>query len=245
MPCFNGLPFLGDSVASVLAQDHADLELLIIDDGSVDGSREFIAEQARLDPRIRQLATHGGEGPAKARNLGIGAASGRYLAFLDADDVWLSNKLARHLQFMEQAGVVFSWCPFVEVTADDARVRVVSSWQHCSAEDLLDKRTVIGCSTVIYDRKRLGTHFMPEIRMRQDLGLWLRLLRMCEDGGLKAQGLEEALVYYRVHPGSLSSGKFRAAYYQWRLLRDVERLPLRRAWVRFVAYAWRSVAARL
>ncbi|MCC5888885.1 MAG: glycosyltransferase family 2 protein [Gammaproteobacteria bacterium] len=245
MPCFNGLPYLRESMASVLEQAHGDIELLVIDDGSVDGSREYIAEQALVDPRIRPLATRGREGPATARNLGIGAASGRYLAFLDADDIWLPTKLAVQLELMQQADVVFSWCPFIEITADGVRGRTVESWQHCSAEDLLDKRTVIGCSTVIYDRERLGTEFMPDIRMRQDLGLWLRLLRMCEDRGLKAQGLEHALVLYRVHPGSLSSGKLRAAFYQWRLLRDVERLSLGRAGVRFAAYAWRSVAARL
>ena len=245
MPCFDGLPFLRESVASVLNQTHDDLELLVIDDGSVDASREFVTEQASVDSRIRLFATDGGEGPARARNLGMAAATGRYLAFLDADDIWLPHKLEAHLHFMARNEVVFSWCPFIEITADGARGRTVASWRQCSAADLLDKRTVMGCSTVIFDRERLGTQLMPDIRMRQDLGLWLRLLRMCEDRGLKAQGLEEALVLYRVHPGSLSSGKLRAAFYQWRLLRDVERLPLGRAWVRFAAYAWRSVAARL
>lgn len=245
MPCFNGMPFLQESLPSVVGQAFDDLELLVIDDGSTDGSREFVAEQARQDPRIRPLATAGGEGPAKARNLGIAAASGRYLAFLDADDVWLPNKLVDHLQFMRQADIVFSWCPFIEISADGVRGRTVMSWPRCSVEDLLDKRTVMGCSTVIYDRQELGTEFMSDIRMRQDLGLWLRLLRMCEDRGLRAQGLEEALVLYRVHPGSLSSGKVRAAFYQWRLLRDVERLSLGQAALRFAAYAWRSVAARL
>lgn len=245
MPCFNGMPFLQEALASVLGQAVDDLELIVIDDGSTDGSREFVAEQARQDPRVRPLATAGGEGPAKARNLGIGAASGRYLAFLDADDIWLPNKLADHLHFMARHGVVFSWCPFIEITADCRRGRTVASWPRCSAEDLLDKRTVMGCSTVIYDRHVLGTQFMPDIRMRQDLGLWLRLLRMCEDRGLRAQGLEDAGVLYRVHAGSLSSGKLRAAFYQWRLLRDVERLPLGRAALRFAAYAWRSLAARL
>lgn len=239
------MPFLRESIASVLEQRHGDVELLVIDDGSGDGSFEYVAEQARVDPRVQLLATGGGEGPAKARNLGIGAATGRYLAFLDADDVWMPDKLADHLDFMGQSDVAFSWCPFIEISADGVRGRTVASWPHCTAEDLLDKRTVMGCSTVIYDRERLGTEFMPDIRMRQDLGLWLRLLRMCEDRGLNAQGLENALVLYRVHPGSLSSGKFRAAYYQWRLLRDVEQVPLGRAWVRFAAYAWRSVAARL
>lgn len=245
MPCFNGMPFLREAVSSVLNQAHDDLELLIIDDGSTDGSRVFVAEQARVDARIRSLATGGGEGPAKARNLGIGAASGRYLAFLDADDTWLPNKLADHLPFMQRAGVAFSWSAFVEISVDGVRGRTVASWPRCSATELLDKRTVVGCSTVIYDRALLGTEFMPDIRMRQDLGLWLRLLRVCEDRGLKAQGLEEALVLYRVHPGSLSAGKVRAAFYQWRLLRDVEHLPIGRAWMRFAAYAWRSVAARL
>lgn len=245
MPCFNGLPFLRHAVTSVLNQTYEDLELLVIDDGSTDGSGEFVAEQARLDSRIRPLATAGGEGPAKARNLGIAQASGRYLAFLDADDVWLSHKLAEHMQFMTRDAIVFSWCPFIEISADGARGRTVASWTQCNAGDLLDKRTVMGCSTVIYDREHLGTQFMPDIRMRQDLGLWLRLLRMCEDRGLGARGLGEALVLYRVHSGSLSSGKVRAAFYQWRLLRDVEQLPLGRAWVRFAAYAWRSVAARL
>lgn len=245
MPCFDGLPYLRQSLASVLTQTHAELELIVIDDGSTDGSREFVAEQARLDPRIRPLATSGREGPATARNLGIAAASGRYLAFLDADDIWLPEKLDRQLAFMQAEGVVFSWCPFVEISAEGERGRTVVSWSRCTADDLLDKRTVMGCSTVIYDRQGLGTEFMPEIRMRQDLGLWLRLLRVCEDRALKAQGLEEALVLYRVHPGSLSSGKVRAAFYQWRLLRDVECLSLGRAWVRFAAYAWRSVAARL
>lgn len=212
MPVFNARETVARAVQSVQVQDYSDWELLLIEDGSSDGSAEICAELAAADPRIQLLRQPHNSGAAVARNVGMGQAQGRYLAFLDADDEWLPEKLSRQLAFMQERGAHFSYTGFwrqrgaqrhlVQVPASVDRMKLL-------------KGNVIGCLTALYDRAHFGTVEMPALRMRQDFALWLKLL---EQGNL-AYGLKEPLAIHHVQPNSLSAPRGRAMRATWRMYR--------------------------
>jgi teichuronic acid biosynthesis glycosyltransferase TuaG len=245
MPFLNGGSYIKEAVHSVMAQTFSDWELIVIDDGSTDGSRDFVEGVATQDHRIRLCRTSGRTGAATARNLGISSAAGRYVAFLDCDDIWLPEKLARQVAFMQTHGLAFSWSSYMVIDSQGNSLRVQQAAEECSYFDLLTKRAVIGCLTAIYDRSLINTQLMPNIRMRQDYGLWLRLLRICKTRGLAARGLRESLAKYRLHAGAMTSNKFRAAWYQWRLYRDVEELSVFLSVYCLASYFFRGIGNRL
>ncbi|XZG70806.1 glycosyltransferase family 2 protein [Chitinibacteraceae bacterium HSL-7] len=244
MPAFNALPYVTEAIDSVLAQTHGNWELLVVDDGATDGTRQVLEDYAARDLRIRVLATSGREGPARARNLAIAASTGHYIAFLDSDDVWLPEKLEKQLAAMRSTGAWLCYSAYYKIDAAG-----VKSAQPVVPPLWVDYRTLlksnhIGCLTGIFDASALGRVPMPDIAKRQDLGLWLRLTRriaaMGEDCRRRVLGLAEPLALYRVHAGTVSSSKGNAAAWQWKLYRDVERLSVPAAAYYFFHYAVRG-----
>ncbi len=215
---------LPETVASVLAQTRGDWEMLLVDDGSTDGSAALAERFAAADPRVRALRLDAPRGTAAARNAGIAAARGRYIAFLDADDLWRPEKLARQLAFMAAGGHVFAFSAYRRMDASGRPLGVVGVPARVGYHDLL-RDNVIGCLTAIYDARALGRVEMPPLVRRQDFGLWLRLLKLTRF----AHGQDEVLADYRVRPGSLSGSKLAAARDNWRLYREIEALPPARA----------------
>lgn len=219
MPAYNAAAYIEAAIESVRAQSRTDWELVIVDDGSTDQTRQIAQRYTVQDPRIHLLRQPRNEGPAAARNRAISVGQGRYVAFLDADDRWLPDKLERQITFMEAHGHAFSFTAFWRVR-DACRTRVPAV--HSVGYDQLLKQNVIGCLTVMYDQKKLGLCAMPDLPMRQDYGMWLALLKKVP----LAYGLDEALSEYNDHKGSLSSHKMRALVNNWRLLHRIEELSL-------------------
>lgn len=225
MPCLNGARFIRKAIESVQTQTLEDWQLLVIDNGSTDGSVKVVQEFERTDARIVLLSDRRG-GAAAARNQGIDAARGRYIAFLDCDDMWLPTKLMDQVGTMGRDRLRFCWTSYEVVNEEGTFVRNQNCAVRATYEDVLHKRTTIGCLTAIYDTEAFGKQFMPDIRMRQDFALWLRLLRTAATDGHVCRGIDKTLARYRVHKGGMTYNKARAAYYQWRVYRDIERLPL-------------------
>lgn len=212
MPVFNASEVLPRAVESVLAQQYTNWELLLIDDGSADGSAAIIAAFADQDDRIHGLYQPLNSGAAEARNVGIRAAQGRYIAFLDADDTWTPDKLNRQITFMQDHGVPFCYSGFWRKNGDDChRVRVPQSVTH---QQLL-RGNIIGCLTAIYDRDYFGTVEMPLMPLSHDYALWLDLLSR----GKAAGGIDLPLATYHRMPGSLSSSRKKAIWATWQLYR--------------------------
>jgi hypothetical protein len=223
-PVRNAAATLAEAVGSVQAQDMPAWEMILVDDGSTDEGRAAILDLAAGDDRLRPILRDDNRGPAAARNAAIAAARGRFIAFLDADDRWHPEKLARQIGYMEATGAVFTFTAYRRIDAAGrplGRVGVPSRVTHGA----LLKGNVIGCLTAVYDAAHFGPVAMPDLPRRQDYGLWLRLLA----GGGEAHGIDEVLADYRVHPGSLSAGKFAAAAATWRLCREAEGLSRARA----------------
>jgi len=229
---YNAATFISQTIESVLAQEYAHWEMIIVDDVSTDSSIEIIQNYIHQDSRIRLIQLKENSGPAVARNTAIKQAQGRYIAFLDSDDVWTSNKLAVQIKFMQDENVSFSYASYDlidEENNDQGEFLVEGQVKYT---DLL-KTCNIGCLTAVYDTKILGKVEMPLILRRQDFGLWLRLLKKVDF----AYAIEEKLGVYRLRKSSISSNKRKAASYQWKIYREIEKLNIFSSLYYFINYA--------
>jgi glycosyltransferase involved in cell wall biosynthesis len=235
-PSYNSSAFIGVTIESVLTQSFTDLEMIIVDDCSTDNSVEFIESYAKKDSRVKLIKLAENSGAAIARNTAIKAANGRYIAFLDSDDLWSENKLEYQLKYMQENDIAFSYAAYNKIDDNGNFIGRVGVPEKVSYSDLL-KVCSIGCLTAMYDSKKLGKVYMPIIRKRQDLGLWLRILTDIPF----AYSCPGTLAEYRVRGGSISANKKNAALYTWKLYRDVEKLNLFKASYYFSRYAINGV----
>ncbi len=238
MPAHDVAPYLEASVSSVLAQTHTQLEVIVVDDASSDATAAIAARLAARDARVRVIRFRTNVGAARARNAGIETALGRYIAFLDSDDLWLPDKTARQLQAFRETGAALCYTGYGTID-EEGRVRNAAMHvpERVTHAELLNSN-VIPCSSAMYDTRRVGKRYMPDIRKRQDYGLWLALLKDAERRSHPAAvGIDEPLMLYRVRAQSVSSNKLSAARYQWRIYRELERLSLWRSFYCFAHYA--------
>ncbi len=224
-PLYNSERYLRETCASVLAQTFTDWEWIIVDDGSGDGSLAMAREMAAGDPRILVLANERNQGAAKARNRAIEAASGRYMAFLDSDDLWMPEKLERQLAFMERTGAAFTCTSYEKINEMGSPTgKVVRARKKMNYDDLL-LRCPVGNSSVLYDAFKLGKFVIPDIRKRNDYALWLQILKKEQF----VYGMPDVLMQYRVRPESLSRNKLSLIRYYWSLYRGLEQLSVLRS----------------
>lgn len=235
-PSYNCSSFISKTIESVIVQTFTDWEIIIIDDCSTDSSVDVIRSFAKRDSRVKLVQLTENSGAAVARNTGIEAAVGRYIAFLDSDDQWLPNKLEVQLKFMQEKDVAFTYAAYEKINEQGEAVGVVGVPEKASYNDLL-KVCSIGCLTAMYDTEKLGKVYMPLIRKRQDLGLWLRILRKEP----YAYGVQQILGRYQLRSDSISANKRSAAQFTWRLYRDVEKLSFAVASYYFAHYAVNGV----
>lgn len=236
MPVRDAENFLESAIASVQAQSLNSWELLAVDDGSRDGSAAILASAAAADTRIRLLAGGGRCGPGAARNIALAAARGRYLAFLDADDLWHPDKLRRQTQVMTASGAALSCTAWLRHNIVTGREVVMGVPPRATRRDLLRTNT-IACSTAMIDTRLLGRRRMQPLRRAEDFAFWLSLL---EDTPW-ALGLPEVLTTYRQHPRALTAHKGRAAADTWAIYRHALRLPWPEATWYFSHYALRGL----
>lgn len=231
-PLYNSAVFIADTIQSVQAQTFSDWEMILVDDCSTDSSVAVARTFTNRDSRIKLIQLPENLGAAVARNKAIENAQGRYIAFLDSDDLWLPDKLETQLKFMKEKDIAFSYSGYNKIGDQGQSLGLMGVPKRVNYDQLL-KCCVIGCLTAMYDAHKLGKVYMPLIRKRQDFGLWLRLLKRVD----YAYGIQRPLAQYRVRPGSISAKKSNAAAYTWRLYREVEKLNLFKASYYFIHYA--------
>ncbi len=240
-PVYNAARYLPETLASVRAQTFPDWEHLLVDDGSTDNSRDIAEEAARGDARIRVLRTSCNSGPSAARNYGLDFARGRFIAFLDADDLWLPEKLASCIHWMTAHGHGFIYHDYRHISNDGSRVgRVVNGPDELTLHALHTRRGT-GCLTIMIDRERIPELRFPAIAPHhaEDFCLWTLLLRRGHIG----HRVPLDLARYRLSPQSRSSNKLQSAANAWYLYRHHSKLPWFTAAAWWLQYAWN--AARL
>ena len=222
-PLYNSSDFVGNTIKSVLAQTYQNWELIIIDDASTDGSAKIAESFATKDKRIKLIKLDSNKGPAAARNRGIKEASGRYIAFLDSDDLWHEEKLYKQLKFMKKNHYAFTYTGFEKINEEGKVIGTIFPYkEEVCYYDLL-KSNHIGCLTAMIDLGMLGHKmYMPNIKKRQDHGLWLEVLKFID----KAYCLNKVLGQYRIIKGSISRNKIGNIRYQWQLYRKIEKLNI-------------------
>lgn len=236
MPAYKAAAVIEESIQSVIDQTYQQWELIITDDRSPDNTLEIVRSWCSCDERIKLIEAPVNGGPAAARNLSLGQARGRWIAFLDSDDLWLPQKLDRQLKFHLQQRAKISYTEFRRIRADGTGVgQLIKVPAKLTYRQLLGN-TGIATSTVLVDRKLAGDFLMKKI-FYDDFGCWLDILR---SGGW-ASGLQEDLMRYRVLAGSVSRNKRRSASEVWKTYRKVEKLNFPYSVVCFFNYAVRGL----
>lgn len=239
MPVYNAEPWLARSIDSVLEQSHAALELVAVDDCSSDRSWPMLQDYAARDARVRVIRLQKNTGVAAARNAGIAAATGRYVAFLDSDDWWHPRKLEWQLAQMIEAGAQVSYGPYDRVTPQGRLLSRVRPRQAVDYRDML-KSNHIGHLTGMYERS-LGAAGFQRVG-HEDYVFWLEMVRRA--GRAICVSAPAPLAWYLVRNGSVSANKLRAAAWQWRIYRQIERLGWLASAVYMAHYTWHAVRKR-
>jgi glycosyltransferase involved in cell wall biosynthesis len=244
MPAKDTGNYIAAAIESVIAQDYLAWELLVVDDHSRDRTAEIVKGYAARDSRILYLPldARGSTGVSAARNHATRMSRGRYLAFLDSDDIWYPTKLSTQLGALEAHKAPLCYSGYRKMSEDGtvARRAVQVPATICYWELL--KSNVIGCSTAIYDTTAAGKVLLPEATGQcspyfDDYAMWLRIARELNETRGFFVGIQEPLALYRLRRGSISNDKWRAARYTWRVYRHMEGLSLLSSLYYFCHYA--------
>lgn len=244
VPVYNAERFIRETMDSVLAQTCSGWELLLVEDGSSDSTVEVIEQyrEENRENRIRLIRQPSNMGAAKARNRGLQEAKGRYIAYLDADDLWMPEKLERELAFMKEkeAAFAFTGYEFADERGNGTG-KVVRVPETLTYRQALSNTTIF-TTTVMFDRRKIDSALleMPVIKS-EDTALWWKVLR----NGYVAYGLDENLAKYRRPAKSLSSNKLEALRRIWNLYRKAEGMSIPDSLWHFCFWAVRAVKRRV
>lgn len=214
MPSYNTAKYISESIKSVQAQTHTNWELIIVDDCSTDNTDEII-EAFLSDNRIRYIKNEQNSGAAVSRNRALREAKGRWIAFLDSDDLWLPDKLEKQIRFMQENGYKFTYT--------DYRIQLNGEWLPYVyyGPNVVNKRRMkdycyFSTITVMYEREYIGLVQIESVRKNNDYAMWLQIIEKSP-----CYRFPECLSYYIKHDGSVSSGsKFKLIkhhYIMWRV----------------------------
>lgn len=217
MPSYNTGRYIAQSIQSVLAQTYENWELWIVDDASDDNTDEVVAPFL-TDTRIHYIKLPHNSGAAVARNRALREAGGRWIAFLDSDDLWRPEKLEKQLAFMKNKGYAFSYTAYAQIDEESypsgvwvtgpARITKRGMYRYCWP----------GCLTVMYDAAAVGLIQVADIRKNNDYAMWLQVARRAD-----CHFLNEGLAAYRLRQGSISRRSY-ATLIRWhyKLFREAE-----------------------
>lgn len=224
-PTYNCGRFIGETIESVQNQTYQNWEMIVVDDKSTDGTQEVVSSYAEKDHRIKYYLLEENSGAAVARTKAMELASGKYMAFLDSDDLWTSNKLDKQILFMKINSFSFTCTAYEQIDEKGKGLnRIIKTIPKTNYNRLL-MDCPIGNSSVMYDVEKLGKFKVPNIRKRNDDALWLHILKKEK----YIYGMNEVLMKYRIRSNSISSNKLQLIKYHWILYREIENLSVVRS----------------
>ena len=219
-PCYNSEKFISDTIQSVQNQTYTYWEMIIVDDGSQDKTVEIVQNFMEDDHRIHLITLHKNSGAAKARNAGIEKIKGKYMTFLDADDIWFPDFIENSIKTIKNTKIHFVFSSYKR--SNENLEFIYSNFivpKKVTYTDIL-KTNSISCLTAFIDVEVLGIKKMPDILKRQDMGLWLKYLKEIPF----AYGIQDPKAIYRIRENSLSRNKKNLLIYQWDFYYYVEKL---------------------
>jgi glycosyltransferase involved in cell wall biosynthesis len=232
IPCYNSTEYITQTIESILVQTYQNWEMIIVDDCSVDDSVKIILTYQKKDERINLYQTKVCSGsPIEPRNMGIEKASGQYIAFLDSDDVWLSNKLENQIKLFNEKNIGLVYSNYEKISEAGIRSnRIIRAPSAVTYKELL-KSNCIGCLTAIYDISKIGKVYFEKFH-HEDYVLWLTILRT----GYIAKNTNTIEALYRVKKESISANKFVVLGWQWTIYRNFLKLSLFQSFFYFCLY---------
>lgn len=242
-PVYNCEKLIEETIKCVINQTYASWELLLVDDCTLDKSADIIKQYAKKDKRIKYFKLDKNSGAAIARNKALEESNGRFIAYLDADDLWKSEKLEKQVNFMLKNNYAFTCTDYEKIMEDGTSLNKIVKIPKKVDYNLFLRNTIIQTVGVMVDTKITGKDVlkMPDIRRRQDAATWCQLLK----AGYDCYEVPENLSYYRVVSNSLSSNKLKAIRGTWKLYRDIEKLSLIKSCRCFIGYAFNAVKKRI
>lgn len=223
IPVYNSEKYISETINSILNQTYSKYEIIIVDDGSTDRSEFIIKEYLKQESRIKYYKQVN-SGPACARNYGVEKAEGQFICFIDADDLWQSNKLETQVEFMKDKNCAFSYhsYEFADEYGNPKGQKVLAKEKLTYKMAL--KNNIISTITVMFNIELIDKELikMPDINYVEDTATWWRILRH----GYIAYGIKDLFSFYRKVPSSHSSNKFKTQKYLWQLYREEESLTI-------------------
>lgn len=236
MPAYNAVSYIEESIQSVLKQTYQNIEFLIIDDCSSDNTEDIIKKHCAIDRRIRFLANDTNLGCAETRNRAIALSRGKYIAFIDSDDIWQEDKLEAEIKELvkRQCKVLYSAYRLIN---GDSQIIKDKPIPDVTTMEMLLRENYICFSTVLIEADLAKKYRMKKKYFHEDYCYLLDLLR----DGIVLHGLNRYLVGYRVSDENRSKNKLKAAKYRWKIYREYLQLGLMDAWKYFILYFFQGI----
>jgi len=224
-PTYNCGNFIAETIESVLKQSYKNWEMIIVDDCSTDNTKEIVNKYVLQDSRIKYYILERNSGAAVARTKAMSLAHGKYMAFLDSDDLWMEDKLEKQLTFMKNNNYNFTCTAYEQINEDGKPLNKIIKTKDKTDYNGVLLSCPVGNSTVMYNVSNLGKFEVPNIRKRNDDALWLQILKKEK----YIYGMKDILAKYRIRSNSISSNKLQLVKYHWILYRDIEKLSVFRS----------------
>jgi glycosyltransferase involved in cell wall biosynthesis len=219
MPAYNCADFIGETIKSVISQTYQNWELIIVDDFSTDDTGNVVFEFMKKDHRINYFKLKHNSGAAVARNEAIKLSKGKYLAFLDSDDIWFPEKLTKQIDFMKKNNYGFTSTSYTKIDENGSSLnRTINAKYKQDYNSLL--KFCPGNSTVMYDAEKIGKILIPDIKKRNDYVMWLQVIKKEK----YLYGMSEPLGSHRIRSEGISRKKSSLVGYHWKVYRKIEKL---------------------
>lgn len=219
MPSFGTAPFIAESIESVQAQSYKNWELIIVDDCSPDNTDDVVRPYLS-DERIKYLKNEKNSGAAVSRNRALREAKGKWIAFLDSDDLWMPEKLEKQIRFMEKNGYHFSYTNYAEIDTEDKRNGITVTGPKKITKTGFFNYCWPGCLTVMYDVEAIGLIQIADIKKNNDYAMWLKVCQKADCYLLD----EELALYRRGRAGSVSTHSIKTMIgWHYKLYREAEK----------------------
>ncbi|MGU8573755.1 glycosyltransferase family 2 protein [Clostridium perfringens] len=221
-PMYNSQKYIEEMLKSVINQSYSNWELIIVDDCSIDDSCKIVEKYSKFDKRIKLIKQKKNKGPAESRNIAIKISKGRYIAFLDSDDLWHKKKLEVQINYMLDKSIALTCTSYEMVSEDFSKsygiFRVKNKIKY---SDML-KKNYFSCDTVVVDKYKVNNIFMENFEKHEDYVTWLKYLKETEF----AYGIDKVLAYYRISNNSRSSNKFSNIKPLFKIYYNIEELGI-------------------
>lgn len=234
-PLYNSEKYIAETIESVLAQTYSNWEMIIVDDCSKDNGARIVEEYQKKDKRIKLYWNEINKGVSYTRNRAIDLSQGKYIAFLDSDDLWKKEKLEKQINFMEQNNIVLSYTAYEKMNEDGSKRGEIRVPEKLDYKELL-KNCLINCITGVYKKEFFKNIKFKESKV-EDYIFWLEMFKKIKF----ASGLSESLAIYRVNNNSRSSNKIDIVKFHWKIYRDIEKLNIFKAYYYYLIYIKRGI----